>query len=142
MLPWSIFFKNKDIDIRYCLNWANESWSRRWDGRESSILLQQAYNSGDDLAYARYVSRFFDDERYIRVKDRPLLMLYRPGHMPNARATVERWREFFIKSGFGNPYVIMPQAFGDEDPRTFGMDAAAGFPPHKVGFSGSTINNW
>jgi hypothetical protein len=47
---------------------------------------------------------------------------------------VENWRSFFIGKGAGDPYIVMPQAFGDTDPRVFGMDAAAGFPPHNGGF--------
>ncbi|MBV9405209.1 MAG: glycoside hydrolase family 99-like domain-containing protein, partial [Acidobacteriaceae bacterium] len=65
--------------------------------------------------------------------------LYRPSHLPDARATVDRWREYFVKRRLGDPFIVMPQARGDDDPRIYGMDAAAGFPPHKVGFSGTDI---
>ena len=138
--PLKIIKDNKDIDIPFCLNWANESWSRRWDGSENVVLIKQNYVPGEDINYAEYISEFFTDERYIKINGRPLLMLYRPGHLPDARATVDRWREFFLARGLPNPYIVMPQAFGDDDPRVFGMDAAAGFPPHKeFGFVGRNL---
>ncbi|MDH2356820.1 glycoside hydrolase family 99-like domain-containing protein [Bradyrhizobium sp. SSUT112] len=130
--PLKLLHENKDIDVRFCLNWANETWSRRWDGSESHILIKQNHAPGEDVQYAEYITPFVRDERYIRINGRPLIMLYRPGLLPDAKATVERWRSYFEKQGLGNPYIIMPQAFGDNDPRVYGMDAVAGFPPHHV----------
>jgi lipopolysaccharide biosynthesis protein len=130
--PIRTILDNKDIDFPFCLNWANESWSRRWDGSEESILVKQNYAPGEDVQYAEYILEFVADDRYIKINGRPLIMLYRPDHLPDARATVERWRKVFLRRGFPNPYIIMPQSRGVDDPRAFGMDAAAGFPPHKV----------
>lgn len=130
--PLKLLIENKDIDFKFCINWANESWSRRWDGSDTHILMKQNYAPGEDLQYAEYVSQFVKDDRYIRVNGRPLIMLYRPGHLPDAKATVARWREYFKSRGLGDPYIVMPQAFGDNDPRVYGMDAAAGFPPHHL----------
>jgi lipopolysaccharide biosynthesis protein len=130
--PLKLLLENKDIDIKFCLNWANESWSRRWDGSESHVLLKQNYAPGEDIQYAEYISQFVRDDRYIKVNGRPLVMLYRPGQLPDAKATVARWREYFKNQGLGDPYIVMPQAFGDNDPRIYGMDAAAGFPPHHL----------
>jgi lipopolysaccharide biosynthesis protein len=56
-------------------------------------------------------------------------MLYRPGILPDAAATVQRWRTHFKDAGLGDPYIVMAQAFGDGDPDKYGIDAAAGFPP-------------
>lgn len=131
--PLELLLSNPQIDIRFCLNWANENWTRRWDGLENEILLKQNHSVEDDLRYAASLEKAFRDERYIRIGGRPLLMLYRPGVMPDARATVSRWREYFTKAGLGDPYIVMPQAFGDADPRVYGMDAAAGFLPHNCG---------
>jgi O-antigen biosynthesis protein len=73
------------------------------------------------------------DARYIRVRGRPLLIVYRPSLLPEPLETVRRWRTHFTRLGLGDPFLVMAQSFGDEDPRKFGFDAAVEFPPHKVG---------
>jgi lipopolysaccharide biosynthesis protein len=129
--PLNILLSHRDIDLPFCINWANESWTRTWDGREKNILIEQKYSEKDDIAFAKALEPIVRDPRYINIDGRPLLMLYRPGLLPDASATVARWREGFRSLGLKNPYIVMPQAFGDDDPRIFGMDAAVGFPPHK-----------
>lgn len=131
--PLRILLDNRDINIRFCLNWANENWTRVWDGSDTKILISQKHSTEDDLALARSLEKALSDPRYMRVDGRPLLMIYRPSTLPDARATVDRWRNHFERQGYGNPFMLMPRAFGNIDPRQFGMDAAAGFPPHECG---------
>ena len=131
--PLEAILANRDIPLRFCLNWANENWTRTWDGLDRQVLMAQRHSPEDDLAYAAHLLRCFADPRYIRIDGRPLMMLYRPGLLPDAKETVTRWRAFFRANGEADPYVVMPQAFGENDPATFGMDAVAGFPPHKIG---------
>ena len=68
-------------------------------------------------------------------------MVYRPQILPEAAATVRRWREHFKTVDWATLYVVMAQTFGDHDPRPYGMDAAAGFPPHNCGFDTPPIRN-
>lgn len=130
--PLELLLAHPDIPLRFCLNWANENWTRTWDGLDRQVLKAQKHSPADDLAYAAHMLRCFADPRYIRIDGRPLMMLYRPGLLPDAKATVARWRDFFRAQGEADPYVVMPQAFGENDPAAFGMDAVAGFPPHKI----------
>ena len=139
--PLELIISNPQIDIPFCINWANENWTRRWDGAEHEILMAQNHSPQDDIDYARSLLPAMRDRRYIRINGRPLLMLYRPGILPDASATVRRWRKFFQEEGCGDPFVVMPQTFGDQDPRLFGMDAACGFPPHKVGLVHNRASN-
>lgn len=131
--PIELLLSNPDIDMPFCINWANESWTRRWDGYEKSILLEQRHSPEDDIAFAKSLEPYFRDPRYIRIAGRPLLMLYRPGILPDAAATVARWRKHYIEAGIGDPYITMAQAFGEGDPAKYGMDAAIGFPPFWAG---------
>ena len=130
--PLGVLLRDKSIPMRFCLNWANENWTRRWDGSENEIIVAQAHSADDDLAYAESMLPAIDDSRYIRIDGRPLIMLYRPAILPDAAATVDRWRSFFTKLGYGNPYIVMSEAFHGGDPLRYGMDAAAGFPPHNL----------
>ena len=70
------------------------------------------YSDEDDLAFARSLEPLFRDSRYIRINGRPLLLIYRPGHFPDAAKTVERWRAHFISAGLGDPYIAMVQTWG------------------------------
>jgi lipopolysaccharide biosynthesis protein len=129
--PLGNLLADRSIDLPFCINWANENWTRRWDGQEADVLMAQAHSPHDDIAFARSIEPMFDDKRYIRVGGRPLLMIYRPAILPDARATIERWREHFARRG-DNPMILMAQGFGDLDPRPYGLDAAVGFPPNGI----------
>jgi hypothetical protein len=129
--PLNNLLADPSIDLPFCVNWANENWTRRWDGSESSILMAQDHSPEDDIAFARSLEPLFDDPRYIRIGRRPLLMMYRPSALPDAAATVARWREHFARRG-DDPFFAMAQVFNENDPRPHGLDGAVGFPPHRA----------
>jgi glycosyltransferase involved in cell wall biosynthesis len=133
--PLNMLLADPALDMPFCINWANENWTRRWDGHDDDVLLAQHYSAEDDIAFAESLIPIVSDPRYIRIGGRPLVMLYRPGILPEPMETVRRWREVFAKAGIPDPYLVMAQAFGDTDPRPYGFDAAAEFPPHKVGIT-------
>ena len=138
--PLNLLLANPDIDLPFCLCWANENWTRRWDGLEDEVLIAQHYSREDDLDFIRSIGTALRDPRYIRIGGRPLILLYRPAILPNALSTARRWRVYCAEVGLGNPYLAMVQCFGDEDPRPYGFDAAVEFPPHKIGFTAPRIN--
>ena len=79
-----------ESDMPFCLCWANENWTRRWDGAEQELLIAQEYRQEDDLNFIKSLIPFFQDERYIRVEGKP-----HPAHRDGevcAPATVIRWR--------------------------------------------------
>src|SRR5947207_412297 len=65
--------------------WTNENWTRRWDGHDSEILISQDYRPADEELLLADFARHFADPRYIRLGQRPLLMVYRPGLIPRRR---------------------------------------------------------
>src|SRR5262249_11667901 len=88
--PIDAFLADRSIDFPFCLMWANENWTRRWDGAESEVLISQSYDPDDDERLVAEFMRHIADPRYIRVGGRPLLMLYRPGIIPKAAETMKR----------------------------------------------------
>ena len=127
--PLETLLANPGIDLPFCVNWANESWTRRWDGRERNILLRQEHSLGDSMQFARSLEPLFRDKRYIRINGRPLLLIYRPANFPDAKETVVHWRSHFKSIGLGDPYIAMVQQYGDGDASRYDMDMAVGFPP-------------
>jgi lipopolysaccharide biosynthesis protein len=136
--PLELLLASPDIDLPFCLNWANENWTRTWDGGNSDILIGQDHSPEDDIAFCEALLPALRDPRYIKVEGRPLIMLYRPDLLPDAAATLERWREHLQAAGVGIPYLVTPQVFDRINPLTHGFDAAAGFPPHRFGWSHRT----
>lgn len=138
--PIQQFLDNKDIDFPFCVCWANENWSRRWDGQDQDILMAQQHSAEDDIAFIVALEPLLRDSRYIRVDGRPLIVLYRPSILPDAAATLERWRQHCRKVGIGEIFLGMVQ-FDVEDPRLYGFDVAIEFPPHKLARDLEPINN-
>lgn len=139
--PLDLFLKHKELDFPFCLMWANENWTRSWDGMNEDILIQQNYSEVHDASLIKEFLQYFRDPRYIRVGGRPLLMIYRPGVIPNAAAVLARLRRLFVEIGKENPILIMALGFGDYDPFKYGLDGAIEFPPHKLADSLPHINN-
>jgi len=130
--PVNMFLENKDIDFPFCLMWANENWTRTWDGLSKNVLISQDYYDEDDIPFIEDLGRHFADSRYIRIDGRPLFFIYRPGLIPNFKQKIKLWRELCEQLLGESPLFYMAQAFGDHDPREFGMDGAIEFPPHKI----------
>lgn len=130
--PLEALLADKSLAFPFCLMWANENLTRRWDGSENQVLLSQDYRVGDEPALLSEFARHFADPRYIRLQGRPLLMIYRPRLIPDTAATILRWRRLFHDVHGVDPIFVMAQSFGDEDPQLFGLDAAVEFPPHKL----------
>ncbi len=121
----------------FCLVWANENWTRRWDGKERDVLLRQEYGADELNAILDDFVRSFAHPAYIRVNGAPLLLIYRPRAVPNARETIANWRETCRRNGVGEIYVVAVESFElmrqAWDPSSFGYDATVEFPPHESG---------
>lgn len=130
--PLDDWLADTALDFPFCLMWANENWTRRWDGSDHQVLISQDYRADDECTLVDTLARHFRDPRYIRVDGRPLLMVYRAGLIPDTLATVTRWRDLFQRRHNERPVLVMAQSFTERDPRPYGFDAAVEFPPHKL----------
>jgi glycosyltransferase involved in cell wall biosynthesis len=128
--PVDAFLADASLDIPFCIMWANENWTRRWDGFESDVLMAQSYADQDEGRLLDEFHRHFSDSRYIRVEGRPLLLIYRPGLVPNAAETFQRWREHCLAAYGYTPLVLGVLGFGMTEPKEHGLDGLLEFPPH------------
>ncbi len=134
--PIEQYLNSKELDFPFCLCWANENWTRRWDGRSSEILMKQEYSDEDDLAVIHDLMRFFRDSRYIKIDGKPLILVYRITLFPDFAKTAQRWREACHANGIGEIYISLVEAMDlankNKHPQEFGCDAAVEFPPHEM----------
>ena len=123
-------------DFPFCLCWANENWTRRWDGQDQEILMAQAHSPADDLAVIADLARYFRDRRYLRVDGRPLVLVYRVTLFPDFAATAARWRAWCRDNGIGEIYLALVESFelvhAGTQPSVYGCDAAVEFPPQEL----------
>lgn len=129
-LPIRQYLENSALDLPFCLCWANENWSRRWDGKDADVLIAQKHSPEDDLAFIEHVSEYMRNPRYIRISGKPLLLVYRPHLLPDASETAKRWRDWCSKQGLGDIFLAYTQSFETVDPNKYGFDAAIEFPPN------------
>lgn len=121
--PAQVLLANSDIQMPFSFCWANENWTRRWDGNDSDVLLGQNYSADDAKAFIHYLIPFFRDRRYIRIDDRPVLFIYRPASITNVGQYLEIWRRECREAGIKEPYVVGVITRGATDPSAYGMDA-------------------
>jgi tetratricopeptide (TPR) repeat protein len=128
--PVDNYLADATLDLPFCICWANENWSRRWDGLNHDLLIEQHYSAEDDIAFIAHMSKFLRDPRYISVDGKPLLIVYRPNLFPSMRETAGRWRAWCRDNGLGEIYLAYVQSFETCDPAAYGLDAAIEFPPN------------
>ena len=124
-------FVESDIDFPFCYCWANENWTKTWDGQEKDVLLAQNHSEEDDLAFINNLLPIFKDNRYIKVDGKPMLLVYRVDLFPDMKKTVAIWREVAKAEGFPDLHLCAVQFYGIDSPEKYGFDAAVEFPPHK-----------
>lgn len=136
--PINNWLNDPTIDLPLAINWANESWTRRWDGLDQEVLIQQTY--GDNWANRFWddISPFLQDPRYIRINGKPMLLVYRMGQIPNALDAIDTWRKRAAQDGHPALHLLAVMPGRDFEPIGRSvipeLDGMVAFPP------GSNIN--
>jgi lipopolysaccharide biosynthesis protein len=104
--PLRNLLADPSVDFPFALCWANESWTRSWDGLEKDLLIEQTYTGDWADRYYDEVLPALRDRRYLRVDEKPLLVVYRAGHLPDGAAVVDRWKERAADDDLGGLHVL------------------------------------
>ena len=117
-------------ELPFCLCWANENWTRVWDGNNRDVLMAQHYSPEDDYAHIQHLLPAFEDPRYIRIDGKPLFLVYRSELLPDPARTAETWRKTAAAAGIGDLYLARVESLvANVDPKSIGFDAAVEFAP-------------
>lgn len=135
--PLDCLLKNKSLDFPFCVCWANEPWTRNWDGKPSEILLPQEHTPESDKQFILDLLPVIQDERYIKIHGRPLLLIYRTELIPHIAETALTWRHTAAQSGI-DLFLCRVESFSMCDPASIHFDAACEFPPNHLGMTPET----
>lgn len=121
----------------FCLMWANENWTRRWDGRSSDLLIGQDYERVPATEFIEDILEFLRDPRYLTVDGRKLISVYRISQIPDYPAVLAHWRTRAREEGIGELLLVnvdVAREFDglDRAAATAGLDGTHGFPPHNA----------
>lgn len=131
--PLERLLNDPSLDFPFCVCWANESWTRTWDGLSNELLIEQKYSPDSDERLIRDLAVLFRDKRYIRVNGAPMLLIYNVGALKNPKASMATYRRVAAELGFASLHIVICQVFGWRyAPGDFGADAAVEFPPHCI----------
>ena len=126
------YLNNKELDLPFCLCFANENWSKNWDGGDKEVLIEQKFLEDDPKQFAQDIMPFFEDERYIKINNKPILVVYKPQLFKKEilKNFVYELNKKAKENGLDGVYLIMAKTQDIEtNPEEFFMDAVVEFPP-------------
>jgi glycosyltransferase involved in cell wall biosynthesis len=130
--PLEDMLASNSPDFPFCLCWANENWTRRWDGYEQDILMAQEHSLENNQAFAESLVPYVLDRRYIKIEGKPLIIIYRANILPDVEQTLKQWRQVFRDKNVGEVHLCAATTFGLQDAISLGFDSEVEFPPHDV----------
>ncbi|MEY2468326.1 MAG: hypothetical protein QOF21_1024 [Actinomycetota bacterium] len=141
--PFNEVLASGQPDFPFALCWANENWTRVWDGGDAEVLIAQRYSPDDDLAHIRALAPAFADPRYIRVDGRALFLVYRAEQLPDPRRTADIWRTEAQRLGVGDLYLCRVETERTRrPPEEFGFDGAVSFQPDMTRMMRTRFEAW
>jgi hypothetical protein len=133
--PLRNWLADPTLDLPFCINWANENWSKLWDGGDRQVLLKQHSQIEDAEPFFDAVALVLADRRYIHIDGKPLLLIYRPGLFKQADFVefTARLRAEALRRGHQGLFLAMAHNdYFEDDPRDWGLDGAVEFPPQRI----------
>jgi lipopolysaccharide biosynthesis protein/glycosyltransferase involved in cell wall biosynthesis len=130
--PFDEVLATGEPDFPFCLCWANEPWSRRWDGRDQDVLQQQTYSEEDDLEHIRWLIPALSDRRALKVEGKPVFVVYQAKDLPDPARTADTWRREIRKAGLPGLHLLSVETGWDAgwDATKVGFDAKILFQPN------------
>lgn len=128
-------FLESDIDMHFHLCWANENWSKLWDGGNKEVVLEQKLSDGDAEKFFADILPFIQDKRYEKIDNKPILMIYRPSlfDCDKIKSFLDTLDKLARENGFDGFWFMASNAFNFNTPIEYGFRGIIEFPPHGFG---------
>lgn len=134
--PLKYFLQHPELDIKFCITWANENWTIGWDGGNKGVILEQKLQDGDAARLIDDLLPYFADDRYMRINQKIPLIVYCADVWGKdcVKKLFQGFRDEMRKSGMGELYIMVCNTWDfDEKVEDWGADALVEFPPHGIG---------
>jgi hypothetical protein len=128
-------FRSCNHSLNYCITWANETWTKRWIGKGSTIIQEQKHtvNKNTWKAHYDYLRIHFLDDRYIKVLNKPMFIVYRPEIISDLKGLMDYFNELAIRDGFDGLHFVAVKAFDTLKTGLFRLfDAQIKFQPREL----------
>ncbi len=133
--PAEKLLEHREIDFHYCFSWANEPWTKTWHGAggEKEILIPQNYGGEEEWkSHYEYFRKFFMDDRYIKEKGCPVLLIYRLRNIPHFNDMIRCWKHYAKEDGFPGLFIVSMDTWRDHADKSCWVDASVDFEPNKT----------
>lgn len=139
--PLNSFLGHKEWDFNFTICWANENWTKRWDGRDQDVIIGQKYKKDDPLKFIEDVAPILNDKRYIHKDGRPVLVVYRASELKQPMEYVRVWRRYFKEKYNKELYLVSSMGFEIGNPKDYGFDTGIDFAPQTTLFKEDSFPN-
>ena len=138
--PIDMLLDHKEIDFPFMLVWANENWTRTWDGLNKKILIKQEYTKDDPKNFILDLKKYLQDSRYIKIDGKPVIGLYEASVIPNLEEHLNMWRTTARECGIGEIFILVCATKGRASKFGYSqlIDGEYEFPPRNKSY-GSTF---
>lgn len=106
--PFNEVLASGEPDFPFCLAWANESWKGFAHGlKNRNMLIEQLYPGIEDYTAHFYeVLPAFKDERYIKVHNKPIFMIYKAIEFKEVAIFIKLWDKLARENGLEGIYFV------------------------------------
>lgn len=132
--PCEMLLEHKEIDLKFCFDWATENWTSAWDGGTKEVIFEQKLNDNDDKKFMDDILPYMKDERYIKIDGKPVLSIYRVDMFTKKRfcLLLQNFRKYAKEAGFPDLYIMITNREFTDDVTEWGADALVEFPPAAI----------
>lgn len=132
--PLDAMLKTGTPNFPFCLCWANENWTRRWNGGDREVLIPQTYQPGFASRFIEDILPFLEDPRYLQYEGKPILLVYDALSIPEIASVTDTWRKACKRRGLRDVHLaaVRKPYYPDADCRNAGFDSVVNFPPFGV----------